>query len=366
MQTTFKINSLTGKELFSSANTIFKLIDPKQFVKFFYNEYIRIPDFQRGIDDDKVNDIKNILLSGNDDWLIQQGFITLGSINNSNDILYLIDGQHRYKAIESIINDYIVFNKSIVVMIIRFNNINQMKDHFRTINSHSSVEPIYTYFDNEIIRATILKIKALLLEQYSKSFRKIKTKSDITHNYHIDEFIKLFDPTLVKQLYDTDRRNYNDYEHLFGKIMYTNLEAQQKLNDFQTQNIRHYYMSDKDYDKCRSNDFYLAYDMIHIANFIFNIDDDIIIDANYRPKKAIPQKIRKEVWKKRNKSLNGNCYCCNAEIEYDNFHCGHIIAESKGGPTILSNLEPTCMNCNLGMRTQNLDDYKNILLSFNS
>ena len=35
------------------------------------------------------------------------------------------------------------------------------------------------------------------------------------------------------------------------------------------------------------------------------------------------------------------------------FHCGHIIAEAKGGETIVSNLKPICQNCNSSMGTTN-------------
>lgn len=76
-------------------------------------------------------------------------------------------------------------------------------------------------------------------------------------------------------------------------------------------------------------------------------------------KKHITKKLRESVWVKRNKeSINGNCYCCSGNITVFNFEVGHIVAESKGGSTTLSNLEPICMTCNRGMSVKNMNDYK--------
>ena len=52
------------------------------------------------------------------------------------------------------------------------------------------------------------------------------------------------------------------------------------------------------------------------------------------------------------------CLCCKiTDITAFSFNCGHIIAESKGGETILSNLKPICQNCNSSMASMNMDDF---------
>ena len=40
-----------------------------------------------------------------------------------------------------------------------------------------------------------------------------------------------------------------------------------------------------------------------------------------------------------------------------NFECGHVIAESKGGKTIVPNLRPICNKCNRSMGVQNMNDF---------
>ena len=52
------------------------------------------------------------------------------------------------------------------------------------------------------------------------------------------------------------------------------------------------------------------------------------------------------------------CLCCKTtDITQMSFHCGHVVANAKGGETIVSNLKPICQNCNSSMRTQNMNDF---------
>lgn len=73
----------------------------------------------------------------------------------------------------------------------------------------------------------------------------------------------------------------------------------------------------------------------------------------------ISKVLRKQVWN--SQLLDGKCYCCTETITYDNFECGHIIAVSKGGLTVLDNLKPICRTCNADMRNTNMEEYRNNL-----
>jgi len=54
----------------------------------------------------------------------------------------------------------------------------------------------------------------------------------------------------------------------------------------------------------------------------------------------------------------GRCFCCDrANLTPFNFHCGHIQAFSKGGEDTLDNFRPICSNCNLSMKSMNMQDY---------
>ena len=69
-------------------------------------------------------------------------------------------------------------------------------------------------------------------------------------------------------------------------------------------------------------------------------------------KQRIPKALREQLWFKYNK-LKFKAKCpvswCTNKITCFNFHAGHEIPESKGGPTTITNLKPICAKCNLSM-----------------
>ena len=81
-------------------------------------------------------------------------------------------------------------------------------------------------------------------------------------------------------------------------------------------------------------------------------------------KKKISAAIKKLVW---NTNIGedigkSKCMCCKStDITQMSFNCGHIVAESKGGDTIVSNLKPICQNCNSSMGTINMNEFMQTL-----
>lgn len=77
-------------------------------------------------------------------------------------------------------------------------------------------------------------------------------------------------------------------------------------------------------------------------------------------KQKISLDTRIKVWNKyieKNKGT-GECWVgCGTIISQFNFHCGHIKAEFKSGPTTIANLRPICSKCNKSMGTQNMNTF---------
>lgn len=74
----------------------------------------------------------------------------------------------------------------------------------------------------------------------------------------------------------------------------------------------------------------------------------------------IPKHIKTLVWKKYmgDNIVSGKCPCCKDQnIEITHFHCGHVIAESKGGDLNINNLRPICAPCNLSMGTRSMNEF---------
>ena len=78
-------------------------------------------------------------------------------------------------------------------------------------------------------------------------------------------------------------------------------------------------------------------------------------------KKTIPKILKDLTWQRwiGDDIAKTKCLCCGInEIKMNSFHCGHVVAEADGGPTTVDNLRPVCATCNLSMRTQNMEKFK--------
>ena len=78
-------------------------------------------------------------------------------------------------------------------------------------------------------------------------------------------------------------------------------------------------------------------------------------------KKTIPKPLKDLVWETYigNDIATTKCLCCeNNEIRMNNFHCSHVVPESKGGTMTVENLRPICATCNTSMKTEHMFDFK--------
>ena len=90
-------------------------------------------------------------------------------------------------------------------------------------------------------------------------------------------------------------------------------------------------------------------------------------DGKKKPtrKKSISSTMKKLIWNTHIGEEIGKskCLCCkNTYIYQISFHCGHIIPESIGGETIVSNLRPICQNFNSSMGKKNMTEFMKTLL----
>lgn len=72
----------------------------------------------------------------------------------------------------------------------------------------------------------------------------------------------------------------------------------------------------------------------------------------------IPPELRAQVWEQG----DGRCYVCGKKVE-TGWHCSHVVAELKGGPTTVENLRVCCSHCNLSMGDLDLYHYIKTQLS---
>ncbi len=91
---------------------------------------------------------------------------------------------------------------------------------------------------------------------------------------------------------------------------------------------------------------------------------DTTVDDSQQPlhvrRKKIPKQIKTLVWNEYigHDIMSNKCLCCKKEkIDIRNFHCGHVIAESKGGDLTIKNLRPICAPCNLSMGAMSMNEF---------
>jgi hypothetical protein len=80
----------------------------------------------------------------------------------------------------------------------------------------------------------------------------------------------------------------------------------------------------------------------------------------YMRRKNIPKHIKTLVWNKYigRETVESKCVSCKQEkIDMRNFHCGHVLAEAKGGDLTINNLRPICAPCNLSMGTKSMNEF---------
>ncbi len=72
----------------------------------------------------------------------------------------------------------------------------------------------------------------------------------------------------------------------------------------------------------------------------------------------IPARIRYAVWRAYcGNQLDSVCFCCQCLIHFEDWHCGHIVADRNGGQVTAENLRPICKACNWAMGTRNMFDW---------
>jgi len=209
-------------------------------------------------------------------------------------------------------------------------------------------------------------------------YNMFRTKST-EYNYHINVY-----NILLKIIDDYTTNNYLKFDIFYKKHM-----ANFKLNKCYSATILYYskFNSFNSFDNTKDfidkicciyddNNFYkeLSALLINVIHNINKPEENKSIDIK-KPivkeiepiktkKKPISATIKRLVWNKwiGEEIGKAKCLCCNlTAITQLSFNAGHIIAESNGGETNVSNLKPICQNCNSSMGTKNMIDFMKTL-----
>lgn len=284
----------------------------KDFESFIKDENPQIPFYQREFIDERVIFFYNKILENN-----EIPFLSMLYLAKYLDKNYILDGQHRFYAYKSYY-DKTKINFNICFNIKYCDNESDVKTYFRDLNNNYYLHNLILN-DDDMDKAK--EIKKYLKDKYSTQISK--SESPKFPNFNLDQvcnyFLEIFKHTPGNEI--------------LHKIEFLNLSISNSLevNDIDSYN--------KAFNKQK---FFIGY---------------IFIKKNKINK--ISASLRSCVWRKvYNNSNNGNCYVCNIEIHYENYHASHIISIKNGGLTNIHNLKICCSICNLSMGTKNLEDFK--------
>lgn len=321
-------------------------------LKLLKKSNIKYPDFQRILNDDNIREIEKEHQNNTLNTILFE----IGYLNNE---YYLIDGQHRYRALLNINNEKYEFT----VHLHKVNSVEELKNLFFLINKHTKIPDEWINIDShDELKINMSNIFNLFIFRESLKTSKKPQRPNLSRT-ELENIITNLYQENIKLTY----KHFNELNNF-----YKNLES----NNFPfiTNKSNEEYLT-----KCNEkNECYLGMVILKNNNYEILIEDlkkiytnekiDIkIYDNKNIRRQHIPQSMRESCWKEYKKMTGQQnideikcpiSYCSNL-IDSFNFECGHIISDKNNGPLNLENLRPICSNCNKSMGSTNWVDYEN-------
>lgn len=297
---------------------------------------VDVPKFQRITDMNRVNDIfKNI----KEKILTNKKVVLPGCVifAKSPEKTWIIDGLHRMEVYKKLLFELSI-DCEIFCNEIEVRDEEEARELFNIVNDTRVLPDMPEGIDVSKIK----HIMSYLIDKYPNIFSNSKTGRVCRPNIHFNG--------LQEALSKVDK---NITDNAIERIEALN-------NEVMTYGFSKY-ITNEDVNSLvetakKKGKFYLG--IIPNYKWVDIIFNEYTI-GSYK-KKAIPNRIRMEVWKLyiKGNRMEGNCYICNDNIKIDSFHCGHDIPECEGGQTVISNLRPICSSCNLSMGTRRIQEMK--------
>jgi len=327
-------------------------------------QYYKIPDFQRILNKEKVEEIIHI----QEEHIRKEGVIKMYQniifieVVNSNDkensMAYLIDGQHRFRAIENMYYNN-CSNQIIPITIIKCYSYEEMKKIFLEINKNTEM-PEYILNDFQEKNS----VDQVFKHFYNKYPKIWKCSKHPQRPFLKDTFFQDGLAYLIEKLEEHNIKEANLIDLIEKEHSIIKKKDLERIID--TKNPY------KTIEKCKINNCYLGLFPMYNSKFKYQFfqncfasltgihNEDIKNKVKNKIKRKIPYSLKSIIW---NKYIGEHigvspCWCCN-EISIDKraFHAGHIIPESKGGKVTIDNLRPICASCNTSMRDQNMFEF---------
>lgn len=333
------------------------------------NSELKTPSEQIDIDKDKVAEIYNCY-KNNSAFFLSKCVVTVGCLMHDNvNIYYLIDGQHRMKAIKKLFkNDNI--NDDILISFQNLKSNSDITNLFMELNKDSE-KNLYIVQKEMKDAMKLIELKKLMSDKWAGCYAQ--KKQEIRLFYTLTEFIEMLDKNKFFSKYykKLDAKNTKNGAHYDDLVTDINNQIIKVIDDYHKK-----FFSDLDYLENAKTTGKLNPAEIKMINnrknMMFSKQNNFIsylcMDHDpYHEYKSQRHKFSKserdELWESHYDGRTEHvCPIFNCgTIMYKNipygFHIGHKISLYNKGTNDIDNLAPICASCNSRMNTTDFDDY---------
>jgi len=308
----------------------------------FIVNHVNLPPFQRAKNELHVELLYRHMKQYIDTYhdIMCTGLISFCKFENE---LWLLDGQHRIRALHQLSKEYpFLLTLTIRTDIYHVDNKEEMESIYRIINENKKVDMFRTSIS--------LKVWPRIEEWFQTKFSAYwkDSKKPIMLNISREEVKKRMEAEGWLEL--PSEKVIQALETLLSHFQSVSMETWLEWGF--TMDIKKKQLIDNDgfyFGLFRKYEWVSRLFTPHTAHFSLE-----------KQRQSIPKQVRNSVWNKRFQGLMiGHCFCCEKAISFqDGFHCGHIVSHHEGGSNTVSNLEVVCEDCNLNMSTMNMNVYK--------
>lgn len=327
---------------------------------------VRIPNFQRSTDlesskehiEGMVEDQLKRIRSGR-----RPSFPSVLQIAKvpSDSSYFIIDGQHRYFAMKKLVE----MGHPIRLRIERWvvETPNMIKKLMALLNVSKPIQE-YELEEDETTKTLLNTLRSFI----EKRFKEFLSKSEAPRRPNFKE-ATLIDK--IKQEEIPHRYSMTRPEHLLYLLYLYN----QRIR---TRYARSSEASKPAFSKCEKHGLYIGMDpgfesicdpfeildpsvemKSYPREFLEWIGDGLSSETK-KKKTTIPKSLQTQVFETYASRTHQEapCWCCETNrIRITSFQCGHVVPESKGGPTTLENLRPICTGCNQSMGSTHMIEW---------
>jgi len=319
--------------------------------------HLRVPDWQRLASDRHVQELFDYL---HQYWLRHQrqpvllGCLTLCCVRRDGTWL-LIDGQHRFKAMERL---YLQDHVDLTVMCcdVKVSEETDAMTWFDQVNKALPVE--------RVLRQRSLQVPNRVVEELARRFKDIFKDSDHPRRPHLNKQI------LAQRLTGLEAVKNESSDVIVAHLLAYNDKLKAYVATQAWEDVFLYPGDTPDtVEKAvaaaeKKGCFLGLFKDLEFLSWCFDPAQPLppprTAPTTLKKKAKVPERLRQKVWDAHvgETQPTGQCYACAGSITQRTFEAGHVVAEANGGPTILSNLRPVCTPCNRSCGTRNLEEFK--------